>query len=113
MPSWNIRITARKLFRRTYTDDFIVESATAGPNKGYKTAKGKVECKVRGFSLTARGRKQLSYDISEKNIQEEINLPQPLLLEIPVWNPHKIVRGIKDKHLHSQSETRRYISTGV
>ena len=53
-------------------------------NIGYKTAKGKVECKVRCFSLNAGGRKQLSSDISEKNVQEEINLPQSLSLEIPV-----------------------------
>lgn len=45
-------------------DDHIIEFASAGPkNYGYKTKNGKVECKVRGFSLNTRGHEQLNFDI--------------------------------------------------
>ena len=37
--------------------DHIVEFCSGGPkNYGYKTAHGKVECKVRGFSLNFEGK---------------------------------------------------------
>lgn len=37
--------------------DYIVEFCSGGPkNYGYKTAHGKVECKVRGFSLNFEGK---------------------------------------------------------
>ena len=45
-------------------DDYIVEFVSAGPkNYGYKTKKGKVECKVRGFRLNSEGKTQLNYDV--------------------------------------------------
>ena len=38
-------------------DDFIVEFVSGGPkNYGYKTKKGKIECKVRGFRLNSEGK---------------------------------------------------------
>ena len=45
--------------------DFIVDFTSAGPkNYGYHTHRGKVCCKVRGFSLNnTRGQQQLNYDI--------------------------------------------------
>ena len=45
-------------------DDYIVEFLSVGPkNYGYKTKKGKVECKVRGFRLNSEGKTQLNYDV--------------------------------------------------
>ena len=38
-------------------DDYIEEFVSGGPkNYGYKTKKGKVECKVRGFRLNSEGK---------------------------------------------------------
>lgn len=53
-------------------DDYITEFASAGPtNYGYRTRNGKVECKVGGFRLNARGQEQLNFDILKNNVLEE------------------------------------------
>ena len=73
--------------------DTIIEFATAGPkNYGYRTQKRKVECKVRGFSLNARGQEQLNFDILKRNVLDELHHPQAQTRSIPIFNPHKIVR---------------------
>ena len=59
------------------TDDYIEEFVLGGPkNYGYKTKKGKVECKVRGFQLNSEGKTQLNYDVMRQNILDEIQHPQ-------------------------------------
>ena len=89
--------------------DYITEFAAAGPkNYGYRTHKGKTECKVRGFSLNTRGQEQLNFDILKKNIIEEITHPQPISNVIPVFNPHKIVRNPTTKQLSTETEIKRY-----
>lgn len=71
-------------------NDYITECAAAGPkNYGYRTLKGKTECKVRGFSLNTRRQEQLNFDILKKNIIDEVTQPQPVPNSIPVFNPHK------------------------
>ena len=56
--------------------DFITEFTSAGPkNYGYKTYKGKVCCKVRGFSLNVRGANELNYDVMKQNLIDEITDP--------------------------------------
>ena len=77
--------------------DHIVEFAAAGPkNYGYKTKDGKVECKVRGFTLNTRGQEQLNFDLRKD--------PR----EIRVHNPHKIKRNVNTKTLQTVEETKRY-----
>ena len=72
------------------TGDYIVQFAAAGPkNYGYRTAKGKVECKVRGFSLNARGQEQLNFDILKNNIIQQITNPQSNTNSIPSSTPTK------------------------
>ena len=45
--------------------DHIVEFAATGPkNYGYRTKDGKLECKVRGFTLNTRGQEQLNPIVS-------------------------------------------------
>lgn len=90
-------------------NDYITEFAAAGPkNYGYRTLKGKTECKVSGFSLNTRGQEQLNFDILKKNIIEEIAQPQPTPNSIPVFNPHKIVRNPTTKQLSTETEIKRY-----
>ena len=89
--------------------DYIVDFAAAGPkNYGYRTFKGKVECKVRGFRLNTRGQEQLNFDILKNNIIQEITNPQSTPNSIPVFNPHKIVRDPETKKLKTQTEIKRY-----
>lgn len=90
-------------------DHYIVEYASAGPkNYGYKTNNGKVECKVRGFSLNARGKEQLNFDVLRDNVLAEVRHPEKDQREIPVWNPHRIVRDNKDKTIRTETEIKRY-----
>ena len=57
-------------------DDHIVEFAAAGPkNYGYRTHQGKVECKVRGFTLNARGQDQLNFDLLKANVIDDVTDP--------------------------------------
>jgi len=58
-------------------DDYIEEFVSGGPkNYGYKTKKGKVECKVRGFRLNSKGKTQLNYDVMRQNVLDEIQKPK-------------------------------------
>ena len=89
--------------------DYITEFAAAGPkNYGYRTLKGKTECKVRGFSLNTRGQEQLNFDILKKNIIDEVTQPQPIANTIPVFNPHKIVRNPTTKQISTETQIKRY-----
>ena len=89
--------------------DTIMEFATAGPkNYGYITRQGKVECKVRGFSLNARGQEQLNFDILKRNVLDELQHPQAQPRSIPIFNPHKIVRDETTKRLQTRTEIKRY-----
>ena len=91
------------------TGDTIIEFATAGPkNYGYVTRQGKVECKVRGFSLNARGQEQLNFDILKRNVMDELQHPQAQARSIPIFNPHKIVRDETTKRLETRTEIKRY-----
>ena len=77
-------------------DDFIVEFVSGGPkNYGYKTNKGKVECKVRGFRLNSEGKTQLNYDIMRQNVLDEIQKPQKTPRQTQVIKTYQIVLGAK------------------
>ena len=90
-------------------DDHIVEFAAAGPkNYGYKTHQGKVECKVRGFTLNTRGQAQLNYEVLKQNVIDEVTQPEEDPREIRVHNPHKIKRNADTKTLSTVEETKRY-----
>ena len=89
--------------------DTIIEFATAGPkNYGYITRQGKVDCKVRGFSLNARGQEQLNFDILKRNVLDELQHPQAQARSIPIFNPHKIVRDTQTKQIATRTEIKRY-----
>ena len=45
-------------------DDYIVELASGGPtNYGYKTHKGKEDCKVRGITLNSLGKRYVKFEV--------------------------------------------------
>ena len=89
--------------------DHIVEFTAAGPkNYGYRTKDGKVECKVRGFTLNARGQSQLNFDLLKANVIDEVTVPLEEPRVIPVHNPLKIKRDASTKTLETVKETKRY-----
>ena len=89
--------------------DHIVEFAAAGlKNYGYRTKDGKIECKVRGFTLNTRGQEQLNFELLKLNVIDEVTDPGDEPGEIPVHNPHKIKRDVNTKHLETVEETKRY-----
>ena len=90
-------------------DDHIVEFAPVGPKHyGYRTKKGKVECKVRGFSLNTRGRQQLSVELLKQNVINKVTFPLEKPREIPVFKPHKITRDVNARRLETFTEIKRY-----
>ena len=82
-------------------DDTIVEFTSGGPKSyGYKTRLGKVECKVRRFSLgSERGRQQLNYQLLRDNVLDELMEPLSDRRIIPVTNPHFFTRDAATKQL--------------
>ena len=72
------------------------------------TNQGKVECKVRGFTLNARGQDQLNFDLLKANVIDDVTTPLDAPRVIPVYNPHKIKRHADTKTLTTVEETKRY-----
>jgi len=97
-------------------DDRIVEFASAGPkNYGYTTKKGKVECKVRGFTLNTHGQEQLNYKTLKQNVIPEVTSPQrnkstgeSVPRKIPIVDPHKISRDPETKRLTTGEQIKNY-----
>ena len=90
-------------------DDHIMEFVSCGPkNYGYKTQKGKVECKVRGFRLNSEGKTQLNYDVMRQNVLDEIQKPQKKPLQTQVVNTHQIVRDAKTYDLFTSPNYKSY-----
>ena len=72
--------------------DVTVEFVSRGAkNYGYRTRNGKVECKVRGFTLNHRGAAGLNFDTMKRNILSELNEPQDHPRRLKVINPHHFV----------------------
>ena len=100
----------------TKQPDWIVEFVAAGPkNYAYKTQHGKLECKVRGFTLNVRGSQVINFDSMKDHILSEIEEPEPKPRVVPVVNPHKIKRVLTTKTLETVEETKNtnwYLTSG-
>ena len=81
--------------------DYIVDFTSGWPkNYGYITKKGKVCCKVRGFSLkSVRGSEQLNYKIMRQNVIDEVTEPMDERGNIKVVNPYFFTRDPTTKQL--------------
>ena len=87
--------------------DHIVEFVSGGAkNYGYKTARGKVECKVRGFTLNVRGKEVLNYDTMKKLVFKDLKEGKRSQLE--VTNPSHFKRNTKQKDIGLVSQTKKY-----
>lgn len=74
-------------------EDYITEFVSAGRNYAYVTKEGKACCKVRGFTLSERGRRILHFHSMKDLVLEEILEPEaeePHTLTL--HNPYKIQR---------------------
>ena len=87
--------------------DHIVEFVSGGAkNYGYKTARGKVECKVRGFTLNVRGKTILNYDTMKELVFKEIKEGKKTRLQ--VCNPSHFKRNTKLKDIGMVEQTKNY-----
>ena len=90
--------------------DHIVDFTSGGPkNYGYITSQGKVECKVRGFTLgNVRGSRQLNYTILRQNVLDELTDPGETRRVVDVTNPHFFTRHPATKELRVIPRTKQY-----
>ena len=73
------------------------------------TSSGKVECKVRGFTLSnVRGSQQLNYAILKRNVLEELTDPLEQRRTVDVTNPHFFTRHPATKQLKVAPRTKQY-----
>jgi len=86
-----------------------MEFVSGGPkNYGYKTKKGKIECKVRGFRLNSEGKTQLNYVVMRQNVLDEIQKPLLKPCQTPVNKTYQIVRDPKTYELYTYPEKKQY-----
>ena len=87
--------------------DYIKEFVSGGAkNYGYRTAGGKVECKVRGFTLNVRGMETLNYNTMKKLVLKELKEGEKTHLE--VRNPNYFKRDTKKKDIGQVEQKKSY-----
>ena len=87
--------------------DHIVEFVSGGAkNYGYTTSEGKVECKVRGFTLNVRGLETLNYSSMRRAILKELEEEEEERLQ--VTNPNHFKRDTTSKGVSLVTQTKRY-----
>ena len=90
--------------------DTIVKFVSGGAkNYAYRTARGKVECKVRGFTLNVRGKEVLNYDSMKDHILSTLEDEEPAD-PITVRNPNHFKRDQTLKKMKLTGETRKKVS---
>ena len=87
--------------------DHIVEFISGGPkNYAYKTAGKKTECKVRGFTLNARGQETLNFDSMKHTILGVLETGEANPLELT--NPFHFKRDVVNKGMGTLPQTKKY-----
>ena len=89
--------------------DVIQEFVSGGAKKyGYITRGGKVECKVRGFTLNVRGTAVLNYHTMKANILAELDDPQDERRTILVKDPYFFQRDVPNKRIRLTERVKKY-----
>ena len=103
------------VFLGEFTDevegDPIVEFASgrgAKKNYGYLTRGGKVECKVRGFSLNYKTKQRLNYYTLRDNILKELDEPQTSRREMKLVDDNFFHRDQTNKRIRLIQREKRY-----
>ena len=96
-------------FKDELKGDVIDEFVAGGPkNYAYRTRSGQECCKVRGFTLDARGQAVLNFESVRNLVQKDIDEPLDRPRTLSVDNPHHILRNVTDKALHSVLQLKTY-----
>ena len=89
--------------------DVITEFVSGGPkNYAYKTHTGKVECKVRGFTLNVRGSAVLNFETMKNNILSELHHPQDSLRKLNIVTPYHFQRDLEKKRIQVVERVKKY-----
>ena len=89
--------------------DFIVEFCSGGAkNYGYLTKKGKVECKVRGFTLNYETLQILNYYTMRDNILRELDQPLQQRREMAITIPDFFARDQTTKKIKLTEQVKKY-----
>ena len=89
--------------------DVITEFVSAGAkNYAYETQQGKVECKVRGFTLNARGSAILNFETMKANILSELHHPQDQRRTTDVVTPYYFQRDSERKRIKVVPRVKKY-----
>ena len=89
--------------------DVIREFVCAGPkNYGYITQQGKSDCKIRGFTLNARGAAVLNFHSMKANILAELNNPLDDRRTTDVVTPYYFQRDSTRKRIKVVPRVKQY-----
>ena len=89
--------------------DPIIEFASGGAkNYGYETRGGKVECKVRGFSLNYKNKQILNFYNLRDNILKELDQPQSSRREMSLVDEHFFHRDQTNKRIRLIEREKKY-----
>ena len=89
--------------------DVITEFVSAGAkNYSYKTREGKVECKVRGFTLNVRGSAILNFETMKANILSELQNPQDSRRNLNIVTPYHFQRDLEKKRIQVVERVKKY-----
>ena len=101
------------VFLGEFTDevegDPIIEFASGGAkNYGYEARGGKVECKVRGFSLNYKNKQILNFYTLRDNILKELDQPQSSRREMSLVDEHFFHRDQTNKRIRLIEREKKY-----
>ena len=89
--------------------DVIKEFVSAGAkNYAYETHAGKVECKIRGFTLNVRGAAVLNFQTMKDNILTELNNPLDHRRTTDVVTPYYFQRDSEQKRIKVVPRVKKY-----
>ena len=89
--------------------DIIADFVSGGAkNYAYTTRAGKVECKVRGFTLNVRGQSVLNFDTMKKNILDELHHPQDQRRNLNIVTPYHFARDLENKEIRVVQQLKQY-----
>ena len=91
--------------------DHIVEFASGGAkNYTYKTACGKIECKVRGLTLNFAGKEVVNFETMKENVLSEVQDPREdgQRRQVKVTNPNQFLRDPQQKKLRLVRQDKIY-----
>ena len=89
--------------------DIITEFVSGGAkNYAYTTREGKTECKVRGFTLNARGAAVLNFQTMKKHLLEELHIPQDSRRNLNIVTPYHFQRDVEKKQIRVVPRVKQY-----